>query len=252
RFLERHEAALQAPAVSPGLRAEQLLALAAVTAWETRERLRSAQTGPSFTLGAGLHHGGLAGRQRRTITLPSGVWNTACTAWTEPEGSLRVAAQWDALSGTEGPNISAGRTGVLRERPPPHGQGRGGGHWGELELEGVVLPLWWFLMGERCWLNLRGFHVSAQVVDAAQGLRAGGVAEGRERLKAPLPGKVIQVCVKVGERVAEGQTVLVLEAMKMEHTLRAPFASIVKAVPFAEGAQVNREEVLVDLEPEGE
>ncbi|MDH4248928.1 MAG: ATP-grasp domain-containing protein, partial [Deltaproteobacteria bacterium] len=103
RFLERHEAALQAPAVSPGLRAEQLLALAAVTAWETRERLRSAQTGPSFTLGAGLHHGGLAGRQRRTITLPSGVWNTACTAWTEPEGSLRVAAQWDALSGTEGP-----------------------------------------------------------------------------------------------------------------------------------------------------
>jgi 3-methylcrotonyl-CoA carboxylase alpha subunit len=58
-------------------------------------------------------------------------------------------------------------------------------------------------------------------------------------LLAPMPGKVIQVFVKAGDRVVRGQPVAVLEAMKMEHTLAAPGDLIVETLPFAPGDQVS-------------
>lgn len=57
-------------------------------------------------------------------------------------------------------------------------------------------------------------------------------------LTAPMPGKVVSVFVKTGDAVARGQPVVVLEAMKMEHTLSAPGNLVVDALPFAPGDQV--------------
>lgn len=55
------------------------------------------------------------------------------------------------------------------------------------------------------------------------------------RLIAPMPGRVISVMVHQGEVVAAGQPLLILEAMKMEHTIQAPYAGIVDHLPFASG-----------------
>lgn len=63
-------------------------------------------------------------------------------------------------------------------------------------------------------------------------------------LLAPMPGTVVRVLVQEGERVEEGQTVLVLEAMKMQHQVTAPQAGIVTEASVAQGSQVAAGEVL--------
>ncbi|MGE0152509.1 MAG: acetyl-CoA carboxylase biotin carboxylase subunit [Reyranellaceae bacterium] len=68
-------------------------------------------------------------------------------------------------------------------------------------------------------------------------------------LQAPMPGKVIDVKVKDGEKVRRGQPVVVLEAMKMEHTIAAPTDGIVKRVKFAAGEMVDEGVELVEFEP---
>jgi propionyl-CoA carboxylase alpha chain len=60
-----------------------------------------------------------------------------------------------------------------------------------------------------------------------------------------MPGRVIRLDVAVGADVTEGQTLLVMEAMKMEHTLKAPHAGQVVEVACREGDQVEGGAVLV-------
>jgi propionyl-CoA carboxylase alpha chain len=67
-------------------------------------------------------------------------------------------------------------------------------------------------------------------------------------LHAPMPGKVIKVLVSEGDTVAEGQVLVVLEAMKMEHSLRAPHGGTVRAIRASEGEQVEAGQVLVVVE----
>jgi 3-methylcrotonyl-CoA carboxylase alpha subunit len=64
-----------------------------------------------------------------------------------------------------------------------------------------------------------------------------GAAEGG-RLSAPMPGKVVSFLVKPGDRVATGQALAVMEAMKMEHTISAPHDGVVEELLYAPGDQV--------------
>ncbi len=66
---------------------------------------------------------------------------------------------------------------------------------------------------------------------------------------AKMPGKVIELRVKVGDRVAAGDTLLVLEAMKMEHPMRASVGGVVVEVRVAEGEQVEAGALLLVVEP---
>ncbi|MEO1837829.1 MAG: acetyl-CoA carboxylase biotin carboxyl carrier protein subunit, partial [Candidatus Lambdaproteobacteria bacterium] len=67
------------------------------------------------------------------------------------------------------------------------------------------------------------------------------------RLSAPMPGNVIRVLVKAGDEVSSGQPLLVLEAMKMEHTIVAPANGIVEEVFFQPGDLVQNEAKLVEF-----
>jgi acyl-CoA carboxylase subunit alpha len=77
------------------------------------------------------------------------------------------------------------------------------------------------------------------------------VAEASEdpgSLHAPMPGKVLRVLIGVGEHVEKNQTLLVLEAMKMEHTIRSPSNGMVTRIDHGEGDQVEAGTVLVVVE----
>ena len=67
-------------------------------------------------------------------------------------------------------------------------------------------------------------------------------------LLAPMPGTVVTVAVEAGQQVEAGQPVLVLEAMKMQHTVSAPYAVTVTEIDVKPGAQVAAGEVLAVVE----
>ena len=67
-------------------------------------------------------------------------------------------------------------------------------------------------------------------------------------LRAPMPGLVVGVVVKVGDRVEAGDRVVVMEAMKMENELRAPAAGTVRAIAVSTGTAVEKGAVLIEFE----
>jgi len=70
-------------------------------------------------------------------------------------------------------------------------------------------------------------------------------------LTSPMPGLVLKVLVRPGEKVRAHQTLIVLEAMKMEHNIEAPYDGTVKAVNCAEGGRVAEGAVLIEIEQDG-
>ncbi|WP_370291253.1 biotin carboxylase N-terminal domain-containing protein [Nocardioides sp.] len=85
----------------------------------------------------------------------------------------------------------------------------------------------------------------ARFVDPASQVAAGS-------LLAPMPGSVVAVRASVGDVVAEGQPIVVMEAMKMQHTISAPYAGTVSELPATAGAQVEAGAVLAVVEPAAE
>ncbi|MGV3708263.1 MAG: biotin/lipoyl-containing protein [Gemmatimonas sp.] len=72
-------------------------------------------------------------------------------------------------------------------------------------------------------------------------------ASGPAPLKAPMPGLVVRIAVQVGDTVAAGQALVVVEAMKMENELRASAAGVVTAIKAVQGTAVEKGAVLVEL-----
>jgi 3-methylcrotonyl-CoA carboxylase alpha subunit len=77
-----------------------------------------------------------------------------------------------------------------------------------------------------------------------------GASDGT--ILSPMPGKIIAVAVAEGDSVAKGDKLVTLEAMKMEHTLTAPFDGIVSSLTATIGAQVSDGAVLVEIAAGGE
>jgi 3-methylcrotonyl-CoA carboxylase alpha subunit len=76
----------------------------------------------------------------------------------------------------------------------------------------------------------------------------GGVSRAKGALRAPMPSLVVEVRVKVGDRVDKGQVVVVLESMKTETVLRAEVAGVVKSVGCKNEEIVEEGRELVDIE----
>ncbi|MEA2103486.1 MAG: biotin/lipoyl-containing protein [Candidatus Cloacimonadota bacterium] len=68
------------------------------------------------------------------------------------------------------------------------------------------------------------------------------------KVQAPLPGAIIDIMVKVGDKIKTGDVVLILEAMKMESEIMSDYDGTVKTVPVQKGDNVSEEQVLVEIE----
>ena len=78
--------------------------------------------------------------------------------------------------------------------------------------------------------------------------RAGAGEQGVMKIKAPMPGKVVRILAAVGTQVEAGQSVVVIEAMKMQNELKAPKNGVVKKINVAEGAAVDAGQSLAEVE----
>ncbi len=110
-------------------------------------------------------------------------------------------------------------------------------------LRGEMVPSGEVMVTERGQSRVFSFHAPRPKA---------GAAAGDGAILAPMPGKVIAVDVAAGDIVTKGQRLLVLEAMKMEHALTAPFDGTVAELAAAPGAQVQVEALLARIEAQTE
>jgi geranyl-CoA carboxylase alpha subunit len=112
---------------------------------------------------------------------------------------------------------------------------------------GVQASATWVRDGDQLWLQScgRAWSFTDQTRAASQ-RQALGTSDGK--LRASMNGRVVAVQVAVGDQVQKGQTLLSLEAMKMEHMHLAPASGVVKSLHVAVGDQVSAQRVLVEIE----
>ena len=79
------------------------------------------------------------------------------------------------------------------------------------------------------------------------GMNGAGAGQVKE-IKAPMPGLVLEIQIKVGDEVAEGDALLVLEAMKMENVIKSPTSGKVKSIEAKKSKAVEKNEVLIKFE----
>ena len=77
------------------------------------------------------------------------------------------------------------------------------------------------------------------------------IVAGVQTIRAPMPGKVVKIVASEGDAVEKGRTVVVVEAMKMEHPLAAAGPGVVKKISCSEGQNVDADQPLAEVEIEG-
>ncbi|HJM87305.1 MAG TPA: biotin/lipoyl-containing protein, partial [Candidatus Thalassarchaeaceae archaeon] len=99
-------------------------------------------------------------------------------------------------------------------------------------------------VGDVWWIHHNGHTSRISVVE----LGAQSTFDQMGGLTSPMPGKILTVMASIGESVNEGQTLLILEAMKMENRICSPVDGVVTAIHFEAGTQVNQGAVLIEIE----
>lgn len=139
--------------------------------------------------------------------------------------------------------------------PDAKGHSASGGHF-SLIINGASYDIYARRMqkpdedGSRTYeVTLAGHRFEVQVEDAREKALSSAIQSGREtgeaKVRAPMPGLVIGVPLNIGDSVARDQTVIVLEAMKMENNLASPISGAIKEIKVNKGQTVNQGDVLV-------
>ncbi|MGW2653083.1 ATP-binding protein [Streptomyces sp. NPDC001478] len=118
-----------------------------------------------------------------------------------------------------------------------------------LELAGVTHVFAYAESPEGHWLGRDGDTWHVRDHDPVEASLTGAARSGADTLAAPMPGTVTVVKVAVGDEVAAGQSLLVVEAMKMEHVISAPHAGTVTELDVTAGTTVAMDQVLAVVVP---
>ncbi|MEE2602416.1 MAG: acetyl/propionyl/methylcrotonyl-CoA carboxylase subunit alpha [Pseudomonadota bacterium] len=102
--------------------------------------------------------------------------------------------------------------------------------------------------GKQSWLQWQGHSVCFE--DATHSAAGTSDQAGSGQIRAPMDGAVIEVCAKTGDAVKRGQVLVIMEAMKMEHSLKADCDGTVESADLAVGSQVKRQQLLVSIKPD--
>ncbi|MBO4219175.1 MAG: biotin/lipoyl-binding protein [Erysipelotrichaceae bacterium] len=105
-------------------------------------------------------------------------------------------------------------------------------------------------------VNGKVYEVEVEAVEEKQGAVSAPASqpvresksEGHNEILAPIAGKILEIRVKVGETVTKGQTVMIIEAMKLENEIQSAFDGKVKEILVENGSDVHNKDVLIVLE----
>jgi biotin carboxyl carrier protein len=98
------------------------------------------------------------------------------------------------------------------------------------------------------WLQVNGKVAQIAAKKSKRGKKSSSSQDGQNtEVYSPMPGKIFKLLKKEGEQVKMGETILILEAMKMEHPVKAMGDGPIKKIHFKEGEQVQFDDLLVEL-----
>lgn len=117
----------------------------------------------------------------------------------------------------------------------------------KLRIDGVDHRAQAQLIKGTLWVHYNGRTFMMDTGAGQKSRRKVAVGGSSDQVVAPMPGKVTKIFVSPGAAIEQGQAVLVMEAMKMEYTLKAEIAGIVESVQCAVGEQVELGKTLVKI-----
>jgi geranyl-CoA carboxylase alpha subunit len=121
------------------------------------------------------------------------------------------------------------------------------GRCAQVEVDGVRRRYPGHLQGKNLWLH--GECGALQWVDRTHDAIAGPAVIRSGTVRAPMDGAIVEVLVSEGATVSQGQLLLVLEAMKMEHPLKAAIDGVIRQIQVVRGEQVKGRQVLLEVAP---
>ncbi|HBO1326741.1 TPA: methylcrotonyl-CoA carboxylase subunit alpha, partial [Pseudomonas aeruginosa] len=190
--------------------------------------------------------------------LPEHFWQAAADAWLQSEaGYRRDDDPYSPWSRNDGWRSALARESDLmlrchderrcvRLRHASPSQYRLDGDDLVSRVDGVTRRSAALRRGRQLFLEWEGELLAIEAVDPIAEAEAAHAHQGG--LSAPMNGSIVRVLVEPGQTVEAGATLVVLEAMKMEHSIRAPHAGVVKALYCSEGELVEEGTPLVELD----
>ncbi len=115
-------------------------------------------------------------------------------------------------------------------------------------VNGVMESARFFRDGDRLYVLHQGVTLSVRDLSLAAPAATAAATGSDGKVRAAMNGRVVAVLVKPGERVAAGQPVMTLEAMKMEHVHTAPISGTISAIDVVEGEQLTTGKIVVEIE----
>jgi len=103
-------------------------------------------------------------------------------------------------------------------------------------------------VGNILWIHKDGRTFALSIDETSLFSKGSSKASISGNIKSPMPGKILKIDVKLGQTVRRGQTICVIEAMKMEYALKAPFDGKIKELSRKTGDQVLLDERVMFLE----
>ncbi len=122
----------------------------------------------------------------------------------------------------------------------------------EVESDGNRQRICCVVKDNKSYLDIDGLLLELTIPsdDGGNASGAAGLTGEKDKIFAPMPGKVVKLLVTEGDEVKEKQPMVIVEAMKMEHQVNALAAGKVKKINFADGDQVDTETPIIELDIE--
>jgi biotin carboxyl carrier protein len=115
--------------------------------------------------------------------------------------------------------------------------------------DGVAITAACVVLNGKAYLDLDGLQMELNIPSEGNGAADGlGAAGEKDKVYAPMPGKVVKLLVKEGDEVKQKQALVIVEAMKMEHQVNALADAVVKRINFSDGDQVDTETPIIELD----
>jgi len=122
----------------------------------------------------------------------------------------------------------------------------------DVELNGTKSTVCCVIKDNKSYIDIDGLLLELGIPsdDSSNAGGAAGLVGEKDKIFAPMPGKVVKLLVKDGEEVKAKQPMVIVEAMKMEHQVNSPSDGKVKKINFADGDQVDTETPIIELDIE--